>query len=1283
MSNTATKIAALGEKIHAYCLPEYQREKHIDKAVVGDDLQYNITSILAEFLIASMLQPATKHELELLLADHNTATGTAFKFDYFFNKGWIRLINGRFHVASLIRSAIWKIESPQHYNPNGNPIPFEDEIKAMIPIHARLYSESCGWISGKVFEKIISKYAPGTDVDFFVKRQIVEVADSTDSYKISRNGNYIDQLCDRIASVGWRQIVKDSNDIGEFRRYIDFLMLLNRLPGNLSDILPGDAIQKIKEHSLLLLTTEDDLLHPENELRNSVLDGDQFDRIYTLSASIPEIDLQADDAYIFVAKLEYCRKTYGHNLFLLEGARLAYVYMMYLLFLPEWGDKRFEKVIKLFQETKNPYIKTYLIFTVKQSYPEVIPYFLMHSALAPLSFELLENMEVTAKWFRSPDGFDANVAISDTVKDELWNELYEILVERACDDRFPENYVIPFAALLQEVSRMVFSFNMNIYSVSARRHWALRKRYDRILNDLKRRRTKRLYHHPVPAIQPLLCSFLLPGIVKYISNFPDLSWPTNYITFPCATVDLKIELLRLVAPELNENLEKEYQVDIKGLKKTLINEIYGILKYYFTAVTIEVQFGDRAKESKNVVRSSHVFGFEIIDFGYLLVVLQKAGLLEQLVEIFNDHLEIRVGDDSHNTEQQAKISSFLKLSLIGYRALALTKSNHQYHNLPVEDTQRELRLLIKELALKHNKDDTVNGCVDVFGIRIYVLGHGLHYEDLDALLYKVLNFLPMGDAEVFINQFFDKSKNFGMLVSAVNRIDDRKIKNLLIDKIKRIDPEKFINSSLYIELEPVLIELVNSHTLFEYAHSFLKRIEDSLTKSSIGAPQKQLMLYQIKMLLALKNKDTKQLQELEQPDFKTSFIDRKDDDIRSYYLGLDQLYNYKDYSAAIGYFKLLHSQYPKRVEYAVYLYKAQTLHNLQMVKPSSAKEEWDEFKKTSKPGEQLAPYAALEQSMDLLHYIWSGDDTSFDHAINRLPASHLYQHFMIVPIYRRYEARRMYDTGYSFLCAAIQYLEDNEVGAGRDLIQLKNGAVTEQVKGKIRENMVCLRSLPAKDIPEVLPAILNGKRELYEFLLGEILNGLTVMRQKIVAVESIIKENHYNDVFLATLRLKFPLFGWEIVDQQRTGQSVKKRDAGEADIIVKAGGNDIAMLEALNMEGRNRTNLEKHIRQCTEYNRNLKYYYMLVYYNGDRSKYGEFISKYKEDIYDLAYPAGWEYDKAKGITDLSGEFDNKENIFLGKTMHGNGDYAFYHVIIDLSKGVIKPNASKKKAKKRT
>ncbi|UOE52553.1 hypothetical protein MTO98_15865 [Mucilaginibacter sp. SMC90] len=1287
MNSTDTRIVTLSNKIASYSKESLSFPKYTDPHKMGDDLRYNISASITDLAIALMPTPLTAEQITGIIDIFNAAHKTNFTIQTFMGKGWLRLINETYVIVSAVDTHLLRLNNPKLFKETVTPDEYRVEINCLLSIYQANKANIKRSLTIRQVNDIIHKHNPGLNADFFVSRKILAVNGQGNFY-INDGNNYIDHLKNRVISLAWFKITATGVTMDSFRKFLRFIDFIHRWPDKLADFISYEHIQKISQFSEDLLNSEEDLSDPEKEILNDHLDRESYKQD-SFTPLIPKFQFVDQGPYEFFQQLEDF-SGYHHDLFSHEESRSTYLLLLRFILQFEHSQEPYHRVKRLLIEHKNPFIKYQLLHVIKNNFPEVLAYFLDDQQLAPLFFQELDDITIKEEWLKTHASYDENFAVANRIKNDLWMEAFDLYVDMACHASQPGDFAKGLLVALTYVSGKVFSFNIHNYQRSSELHKMFRQRYGDVVKILKNARILYSNSYPKPINTPLLSALVLPEMLDLMNNALTFPQQNEFLHIEAATLDAYIEMLRLSDEDFtNDDLYNDENGRLSKLNEQITEKLYKKLVYYFSVREVEVYNYIDDPKKRVVKRGVGDFGLEIIDFALLFLHFQRDGLISKLDDAFRGHLSFNLDSAKyfeHDRAEAHKVAIYLKILLVAYLSINKRKDTSELLNYPIAETLRSLETLITHYALAYNKDDEGQGKHDIFSSSRYYFYSDIYSQSLTVLLNLALNNFPLKEAKTFIDQYFDASEDLSKLFVAVNRIEDKNIKAELSAKIEKVDAAAFVDKVFSItQLESILIEIVNSRTLYKYAAPFLKVIEDHAAKRNVNTPEKRSFLFTMKLLLALKQKDTEGIKNLPLPKnpFNGADNNAKEQARKQFYLGLDQFYNHKNYIEAVRIFTNLSAQYPKNAEYAFYLYQASAFRDLHNDQASDAKTRWDAFKGSLTEQEKplLNPFSDQGSGIDILYFAWNQDDIKFDQIVNTLTPIFLYQEELITPVYKNYVRRGMPDVAYAYLNNAISYIKDSGEEVAADIEELKDNAVDDKLIEKIRATLSDLRNLPAIKLPLVLPPILNSKRKLGEFILGEVIGGMRIMRKKIKAVESIVKEDHYNDVFLATLRLRLPVYGWEIADQERTGQSGSGKDAGEADIVIKAAGHELALLEALNMKGKNVSNLEKHVLKCVEYSRDLSAYYIVVYYLGKRSDFKDFLDTYKADISAINYTAPWELDKAKGFVDMTDDFENSENMYIGRTHHRTKK-ELYHVVIDLSKPdkVVKPIKAPKTAK---
>lgn len=250
-----------------------------------------------------------------------------------------------------------------------------------------------------------------------------------------------------------------------------------------------------------------------------------------------------------------------------------------------------------------------------------------------------------------------------------------------------------------------------------------------------------------------------------------------------------------------------------------------------------------------------------------------------------------------------------------------------------------------------------------------------------------------------------------------------------------------------------------------------------------------------------------------------------------------------------------------------------------------------------------------------------------------------------------------------YISDAIKYLTELNKDT-EDLIKRKRIANKKGMCERLKTTLLYMHDLSPNEIPQVVPDSINSQFTLHEFLIEEILRGLNIMRDKIVAVESIKHENKYNDVFLATLRLRFPIWGWDITDQPRLGRSPGGVEAGEIDVLITATGSNITFIEAFRLDGQDFNVVNDHLSKCADYVKSVDHYYIIIYFIGKKDKFEKYWKVYLSDVEKVEFPTELEYDKATPYEDVTKNYKGTSGVKIATTKHGTEKF-MHHIMVNL------------------
>ncbi len=393
------------------------------------------------------------------------------------------------------------------------------------------------------------------------------------------------------------------------------------------------------------------------------------------------------------------------------------------------------------------------------------------------------------------------------------------------------------------------------------------------------------------------------------------------------------------------------------------------------------------------------------------------------------------------------------------------------------------------------------------------------------------------------------------------------------------------------------------------------------------------------------------------------------ENIKKFYIALSILYNKKEYNEAIKLLKSLLSEDTKNIRYAFHIYRAETLksynNKIDISLLNQTNQDWDNFINSLKDEEKkgLSDLSDWILYNNLFYYTALNDSFKFDQTVNKLSKRYLYDDEIIPIIYNYYVKRELHELAFEYIFNSEQYLINSNIPISPTIQTIIDNSSSIMLLEKYKISLRDIRNLAPKDIPKITPDTINNKRHLNKFILNELIQALSVIREKREALRQITHENRFNDFIQAILRLRFPIWGWSILDQPRLDTSTGGADAGNADLVVQSGGGmNFALIEAFILKDKDYT--QKHIIKCPKYIGTINNYYVIIYYLDNSVDFESKWSTYKSDVLSISYPSNFSIDTNIGFIDIANEFENVNNFKIAKTTHIN-NIELFHVMVNL------------------
>jgi len=332
---------------------------------------------------------------------------------------------------------------------------------------------------------------------------------------------------------------------------------------------------------------------------------------------------------------------------------------------------------------------------------------------------------------------------------------------------------------------------------------------------------------------------------------------------------------------------------------------------------------------------------------------------------------------------------------------------------------------------------------------------------------------------------------------------------------------------------------------------------------------------------------------------------------------------------------------------------------------NQANQDWENFAASLSDEEKkgLSEFSEAAASNSLHNLVATKDILRFDQTVNKLSRRYLYDVELIPTVYNFYVERDLHELAFDYLRKAEEYFSENDNNIPQVIQAILDNSESVHLLAKYKISLDRIRGLSPTNIPKITPETINDKRQLNKFILGEIIQSLRIIKEKIEALRQVTHENRFNDFLQAILRFRFPIWGWSIPDQSRLGTSTGDADAGNADLVIQSGGGtNIALIEAFILRGRDYTQI--HILKCPRYIGTIDKYYVVVYVLGNSSDFESKWSTYMSDVLSISYPVNFAIDTTIGFTEITNEFTDVVNFKIAKTIH-NSNLEMFHVMINL------------------
>lgn len=1254
----------LSGRIHIVTDKNDTFRNYINRPTKKDNLEHNITWIITRLLVAiDISNTRTVSRLMDAINDHNEKNNSSINLDLFKEKKWIRVILDSIEFPAQVSRYFRLLEKGDAYS-----LPPEEQTLLKFLYDFKKTSETNIRVIAKdKVQKVLSK----TELQLLIDRGILKPGKK--QFTITNN-EYFNYLKNELTAAIWLELSKtEENNSEKIKRFVNIIIRFGIYwPDRLSDYFEDHELNAIQILAYQILIKEEDLLNNGHEFIKTWLDA-PLDSNISLDKEPPAFEIIGETTHQLYKHILELKK---RNYWLYQETdtvRLKYGLLLTLIFqtvrINKHGSNNCQVIFNLLNDVKRPYLIYHSCEIIEIYYQHLTPYFLTDINTSALSFNLLreikfkENVthkdfndtylnrkenELKTQFFKSQfDLFLDKISLNQITDKNVSVQLYNVLLDQAIN--FYNNTTFSNQVVHQE-ERKRFEYFIKVFS------------------------EKRVTGHFNGIIRPRIFPKFLSSIIENLIEEQEKN--NQYLGFNCPKFELIFQIANLSNVNILENeLTPEEGTELTAKCVALVENWNKLFLDYFVIDFIDVLNPENKKyEKQRITRLTIPRSIEILNWGYFWAYINEYGLLRNLLAQLRDSLILDNTDLSHvsdtNAETNTKLKFLVKSLALGINEIERNKPKFTYSFQGIESLLNELQIFLQELTIRHCVTDLQNQRLNIFDQKLSFSNNDLYHVPAIKLVFNALNKNEKQSCLNFHKALLSNDLNLLFLLTVINLSESQEIVDLLTERINQIDVEEYIKSVSNVDQwKNAIVEALHSSNHFEIAIPIISKIEAWMEKVKIGRDQYSNLIFRTKLMLAFKQKKVEDIINLKAPaQHHVSLSPNPLEEQKKYYLALHWGYNENNFLKADEIFQQLISDNPRDTNSHYNIFHLGTLYHIAEGNTQELirlKNNWEQFAQSAEELGVKDDLKIIQPNINytlLYHHCHFKDYDGIDRIIQNLDPILKYDRPIIEYIFQSYLDRELPINAHSYLTSIEEYNQgkDSQI---IELVQLLRERIdSADLIVKLKAAYSQIYGMSYKDLPKLVPSKINGKSNIQEFILKELLSASLILIEKINSVNEIRFENKYNDLLLAILRLRFAVWGWEISDQARAGSSNSNgSDLGELDIVIREGGSSICLIEALVLTTSNKSYTETHIKKCFNYLPSAKYHYIVVYYKGSDSTFVSSWETYKKNVLEIIYE-----EKQKilsGFVDTSAETE-VNNICTGVTHHANG-VNLYHIYINI------------------
>jgi hypothetical protein len=1071
-------------------------------------------------------------------------------------------------------------------------------------------------------------------------------------------------LSDKICGFYWELLIKDADYQSDKERLIEYLSKVFYWEGS-SDVLryaTKSAKKRFLDTAFDLIQRENDLEGVNNELLKVQLDDYHIHGIYEIAFTRYGEDYQLDNSDLFelyagIYKIEH----EGHYITFLhdQNSREWIFYLLRILVKHDFEVERdvyqedediktpierYKRVTQLLKDSKDkPSLLGQIVHNIVYHRREIIPYLLKDSDLLTLSFQIVDEIE-----FPKEDKNELSI--------RLWKKCLQLALNtiRSISDCKKSAKIIfqIFRQINKNKYDIAYNRNSNDRDITCRR-----ERENKLLSLIEDSLSNNTYR--IRNAKDYLIPHIFNELSTCVIEFKEQNIYNNgVLRLPLLKIDAITWLMKCSTYWKYKSQFTESNIDVLPITKA----IYSLYIDTIEKEKIEkYNFFEKKEEEAIPIWGEKQERISLIEWIYPIWFIYKNRQLNKFLEpnfVFENTNEY-YNKRNQYTAQTLRIHIGVLLQI--HKKLILPHIPYGLKGEDLSKIKKRIEDRILDYLEFHSSNIPGDGKIDIFD---YQQEWGFNSSEQEALLPQI------ADA---INYFSDKDRLIDIIIGSndiikiltfSDTIKSEGLKKKLIDKIKNIDVEQFLDNSHWIpEIQSTLQKLSGYPELTLQIEKVLSFWEKQVITARNNKHEYQEQLYRTRLLLAYFKEDEVLLNSTPLPD-KNGVItigDISNAEMKDFYRALIRIKSKPSDSYSI--FSHLSEKYPKYTNIALNRMAAkinmgENEDNTDFY--NEALEEWEEFANANKVDEstlgttflmnKMFIYSKMQQ-YELINTMYQ----SFDFLIKMQPEILNIQIGALKSQDKFFEASRLEKE-------AKQFHKITDSGNLDDINSIKEEMIIRELTTYYHE---IFGSNPNRLI-KIFPDTLNRKKIINEFITNEIALAASKMLDKIMSITEIRSEDKYNDIIELAIDSRIRPWGWNVDAQSRGGFSDTdgsiSKQPGERDVIIKeANGNPISVCEAFIY--RQKSVAISHIQKIFNYYHQRKNFIILIY---NRNEYGTFEDNWKkyfdEIIIETIYPADHKFISKEDVTDSFG-WENS-GIKIAQSKHET-DITIHHIFVNI------------------